>query len=102
MAEYCKQRGFRFILICASAVYKTDDEARKREIDPTFNADFFDEDLAAFADSLHIDYLGLHKPLEAHYRKTKGSLNWGHWNYEGHRVVARELSLKLENLLPDI
>jgi hypothetical protein len=101
MANFCKQRGIRFMLICATAVYKTEDQERKRKIDPSFNADFFDKDLRTFAESLHIDYLGLHKPFESHYRNTKRSLNWGHWNYEGHRVVADELSRKLENMLTE-
>ena len=98
MADFCEQKGIRFMLICASAVYRTEDQARKRKIDPSFNANFFDEDLRVYADSLHIEYLGLHKPFESRYRKTKRSLNWGHWNYYGHRAVADELCIKLENM----
>lgn len=102
MAEFCAERGIRFLLISACAVYKTEDQDRKREIDPTFKPDFFDEDLRAFADSLHIEFLGLHQPFEDHYRRTKRSLTWGHWNYEGHRVVADELAGKMESMVPDL
>jgi hypothetical protein len=102
MAEFCKQRGVRFLLICAGAVYKPEDEERRREVDPTFEADFFDTDLRAHADSLRIEFLGLHQPFERHYRATKRSLSWAHWNYEGHRVVADELVNKIEILLPEL
>jgi hypothetical protein len=102
MAEFCRQKGIRFLLICASAVYKPDDQESKRGIDPTFKADFFNIDLRAYADSLHIDFLGLHQPFESHYRTTKRSLSWAHWNYEGHRVVADELVHKIEILLPEL
>jgi hypothetical protein len=102
MAEYCANSGIRFMLVCASAVYKPEDEARRREIDPTFSAKFFDEDLRAHTDTLNMEYLGLHESFVSHYQRTGRSLTWSHWNYEGHRVVADELSDKIENTLPDL
>lgn len=102
MAEYCGQRKIRFLLICASDVYKPEDEQRRREVDPTFRADYFDTDLRALADSLQFDYISLHDPFENYYRRTKHSLNWSHWNYAGHRVVAGELVDKVESIVPGI
>ncbi|MFH1755775.1 MAG: hypothetical protein ABIA59_08750 [Candidatus Latescibacterota bacterium] len=102
MAEYCSDRNIRFMLIGATTVYKTEDLAQKLEINPTFNADFFDEDLSAHTDSLHAEYLGLHQKFAGYYQETGRSLTWSHWNYAGHRVVAAEFSRKVQQVTPDI
>jgi len=56
MAEYCKIRKIKFMLVCIDFLYKSGDEAEYISIDPTFRADFFEEDLRRYADSLGIEY----------------------------------------------
>ncbi|OOP57117.1 MAG: hypothetical protein AYP45_05355 [Candidatus Brocadia carolinensis] len=68
-------------------------------IDPTFNANFFEDDMQEYAKSLGIEYLGLQKIFRQVYEKTGISLHWSHWNYEGHKVVADILSKKLRTIL---
>jgi hypothetical protein len=102
MAEYCRIREITFLLICASPVYQTEDISRREKVDSTFRADFFDADLKVHADSLQIEYLGLHDGFKSYYEETGRSLNWAHWNYAGHRVAAGELSRKLSGILPDV
>lgn len=101
MRDYCGERNIAFVLTTGTPVYETDDVASKRAVDATFNPDFFDRDLGAWAETKGIEFFGLHGPFEAYHQETGRSLNWAHWNYDGHRVVAQALVAKLETVLPD-
>ena len=70
-----------------------------KEIDPTFQSDFFDVDLNDFAELLKIEFLGLDKPFERYCEERGRSWYWKHWNYDGHRAVSGELSAKLKSIL---
>ncbi len=66
---------------------------------PTFDPGFFDTDLGALADSTGATMVPLTRAFEARAAATGKSLNWAHWNYDGHRVVARELVAALDSML---
>jgi hypothetical protein len=96
MAAFCRGRGIRFMLVTIdNPAYIPEVEEEYKSIDPTFNANFFEDDLSDFARLLGIDYLGLQRIFTEAYKTKKIPLHWGHWNYEGHRVVADALSRKL-------
>jgi hypothetical protein len=95
IATYCKSLKIRFMLVCISLI-GPEKEAEYKSIDPSFNANCFDQDLGDFADSIGADYLGLQKPFRASYEKT-GTALLGHWNSAGHRWVSEELSFMLKN-----
>lgn len=101
MAKYCKDREINFMLVTVNIpdIYKPEDEKKYASIDPTFNANFFEDDMQEYAKSLGIEYLGLQKIFRQVYEKTGISLHWSHWNYEGHKVVADILSKKLRTIL---
>jgi hypothetical protein len=99
MADLCRREGIAFGLISSSWIYRTEACNEYRSIDPSFDPDFLEEDLGAFADSIGIDFLGLQKPFRRSYEKTGEALDWGHWNYHGHRFVAELLTAKLEEMI---
>jgi len=97
MAEICKDKGIRFLLVVEDInpkIHKT-----LKSIDPTYNPDFFEDDMRAFADSIGIEFLGLERAFREVYEKEGKSLHWGHWNYEGHELVAELLTKKLISLI---
>lgn len=102
IAEYSEGKGIRFMLATIStSAYKPEIEQQYISIDPSFNANFFEDDLREFAGTLNIDYLGLQRTFRQSYEKTGESLHWGHWNYQGHEVVADVLSDKLKRIIPE-
>jgi hypothetical protein len=99
IAEYCRERNIRFLLVCINTLFGCEDEAKYRAIDPTFRSGFFDDDLRVFAELHSIEYLGLEEPFTRYCRETGRSWYWIHWNYTGHRVISSELSAKLMSIL---
>ena len=100
MASICKDNNIRFLLVTAdTTAYRPEVEKEYKSYDPTFNSNYFEDDLALYAKSINIDYLGLQRIFRNHYNSNKKPLHWGHWNYEGHKVVAKALSNKLEDLI---
>lgn len=94
-AARCRRRGVGFVLAAAPWVYRPDAVEGYRRADPTFAPHFFDDDLAAWADSTGIEYLGLQRPFERRYAESGERLHWDHWNYAGHRVAGRKLARRL-------
>ena len=87
-------------------------------IDATFDANFFENDLRDFARSIDIEYLGLQKVFRESFEKSGLFFHWnhlsyeehitdskilvrhlGHWNYEGHKVVANALTNKIKSII---
>jgi hypothetical protein len=102
MAKKCRARGVRFVLgVVNSPACLPDVEAEYRRVDPTFDPGYFDRDLAEFADSLGVPSLGLERVLRESYETTGVAPFWdhGHWNHQGHRVVAEALVEKLGAVL---
>jgi hypothetical protein len=89
---------FVFVTIETQA-YLPENERRYRSLDPTFDPNFFDDDMGNFATSLGADYLGLERVFRQAYEERDAPLHWAHWNYAGHRAVATALASKLEPII---
>ncbi len=101
MSDYCKEKGMEFMLVTINTpAYIPEVENEFKKIDPTFSANYFEDDLSNFAESLGAEALGLQSIFREHYRNNGLALHWAHWNYEGHEVVAGALSNKLRSALP--
>ncbi len=99
MSDYCKERGIRFMLVVLNTLaYIPDVEREYVSIDPTFNVNFFEDDLRNYAILLSIEFLGLQRIFRQSYKTNHIPLHWKHWNYEGHEVVASALTKKLETI----
>ena len=99
IAEYCRAREIDFMLVCCDLHYHPDLEREYKKIDPTFDPNFFEDDLKEYARSINIEYLGLQRIFEQASREVGLSYHWrsdGHWNYQGHRLVANALVDKLK------
>jgi len=100
MSEYCKEKGMRFMLVCIDIiVYIPENEKKYKEIDSTFNANFFEDDLEDYAKLLNIECLGLQRIFRRSYERNSVDLHWGHWNYHGHKVVGESLTHKLVSII---
>lgn len=85
----------RMMLVCTDWVYRREDIRRWSGVDDTFDARFFERDLAKLSKQLGIRYVGLQTPFEDYNEGTGRALHWKHWNYEGHRLVADILADRL-------
>jgi hypothetical protein len=93
MSAKCQQLHARFLLISINLADCYPPKANElRAMDPTFNPNFFDENLAEFAAQNRIEFIGLQRIFTDEYQKNGKHLQWGHWNYDGHRLVARVLA----------
>lgn len=100
MAEYCKEKGIQFMLVTIDTdAYIPEVEKSCKTIDPTFDANFLEDDLKDYATSLNVEYLGLQRLFRQTFENTGVTLHWGHWNYEGHKVVAHALADKLNSII---
>jgi lysophospholipase L1-like esterase len=103
ISEYCKDKGIVLMLVTIDVIeYLPELEKKFKLIDPTFNANFFEDDMGNYAEFLNIEYLGLQRIFRQSYENTGVSLHWndwGHWNYQGHKLVANTLSNKLKSII---
>lgn len=89
MAEFCAERNTAFMVVTIDIkAYLPEYEEAYMDIDPTFDACYFEDDMREFADSLDIEYLGLQRVFRDAYLRIGEPLHWGHWNYRGHAVVG--------------
>ncbi len=91
MAAACAARGVTLWLMSVPPVRHPGEEAALRAIDPSFDSAFFDDDLAALADSAGAGFVALAGPFAASGRAGGEPLFWAHWSYAGHRVAADAL-----------
>lgn len=99
MAKYCKEKGIKFMLVTLpTSKYNLEKEKEYMAIDPTYNINFFEDDMREYAKSINIEYLGLGRIFRA-YEEKGIPLFWNHLNYEGHRVVADVLYNKLRSVI---
>lgn len=104
MSDYCKERGITFMLVTIDIeAYVTEMEKKYKSLAPSFNANYFEDDMEEYSGQLNIEYLGLQRVFRGYYEKTGIPLHWmrytGHWNYQGHLLVAKVLSEKIDNIL---
>ena len=102
MLSFCKEEEIVFVLMGLDDVYATEDIEYYVSQNPSFNPSYFDSDLALFSQSQGIEYIGLQAPFQHAYLEKKALLhfeNLGHWNYNGHKLVAETILQKLHQLL---
>ena len=114
MAALLKSRDIVMVLVVLDIpAYIPEIEARYKALEPAFDPLFFEHDLENFARQHGIEFVGLQSLFRKNYVQT-GPLHFsnrapikyweygahsGHWNYEGHELVARALSEKLGRIL---
>jgi lysophospholipase L1-like esterase len=106
MSRYCKDRTIDFMLVCLDLpTYKIAIEEKYKKLYPSFNSFFFEDDLRAFSSSINIEYTGLQRAFRKAYENNKVAFHFGnddgHYNYKGHRLVAKTLLPKLKSMLYD-
>lgn len=101
MARDCASRGVAFVLTSVPLVYQDTEIAQLRDIDASFDAAYFDRDLAAMADTSGFAFVPLTEAFAARWRKTGEPLHWAHWNYRGHRLVGELLAEAVTRLGSD-
>lgn len=101
MADFCFERKIKFMLVTINDgdTYLPEVEKKYKSINATFNASFFEDDLREYAKSLNIEYLGLQSIFRESYKNSGVLLHWGHWNYQGHQIVAEALYDKLNKII---
>lgn len=96
MSDYSKEHGIRFMLVTTNIHSYAYPIQR-------YNPNFFEDDLGEYSNSLNIEYMGLQRVFREYYITTGNYLDWlegyGHWNYLGHKVVADNLTNKLEEII---
>jgi lysophospholipase L1-like esterase len=90
-ARACRARGVAFVLTSVPLVYRDDEVHKLRAVDPTFDPEQVDRELAALADTTGFRFVGLTERFARRYRARGERLHWAHWNYAGHREVAAAL-----------
>jgi hypothetical protein len=102
MADTCRARNIDFMLVVMpDLLYDRELERRYRELDPGFDAFYFEKDLEDFSKAPGIHFLALKGPFSEYYQKHGRSLHWGHMNYEGHQVASESLAGSLLSILPN-
>jgi len=71
-------------------------------MDSTFGSNFFEDDLEQYTKTLGVEYLGLQRVFRQAYESKRTKLHWGHWNYQGHEVVAEALINKLHSVIHNV
>ena len=102
MARHCKARGVRFMLVVPDLyTYLPGIDQVCKRIDSSYDENFFEDDMESFAKSVDVEYLGLQRKFRQAFERDACNLHWGfgHWNYGGHDLVARELFSKLVQVL---
>jgi len=100
MADFCKSKNYRFMLVTVdNEAYIDKMENQFKQIDPTFNPNWFEDDMQQFASSIDVEYLGLQRVFRSAYAEKGIPLHWGHWNYEGHEVAANAIVEKLKTII---
>ena len=94
-----RERGVDFLLVCGSSAYEPQEVRAFQDLDPSLDADFFERDLAAHADSLGVEYLGLQTLFRAQADSGGQSLHWGHLSYRGHRAVGRAVADAVDGII---
>jgi len=99
IASRCREEGIPFGIVCSNWIYEADQIRRFRGMDSSFDPDYFENDLAALADSLGISFVGVQSTFRRDHAAHGEPLTWGHWNYRGHRIVAGLLADEIARVL---
>lgn len=103
IAERCQERGAKFLLVTVDLpAYMPQVEKEFQSVVPSYDGNFFEDDLGEFAESIGAECLGLQRLLRKAYEAQGTEFHWetwGHWNYKGHEIVADAFAEKLESMI---
>jgi len=97
MADMCIKQGARLVLASVPVAYDPADVKKAREADPTFDPEYFEKDLAAFASSQNIAFVELGSEFRDAAARGE-SLQWTHWSYAGHALAGRLIAARLATI----
>jgi hypothetical protein len=97
MAEYCRSQGMQLLVVCMPESYQEKTQERLKRIDASFEPGFFAADIESLASALRVGSLSLQNAFEAAAGKGE-TLQWVHWNYRGHALVAAQVVAALSSL----
>jgi hypothetical protein len=103
MAEFCLRKNIGFLLVAAIHSHRDAKRHRyHREVDPSFDENFFGRDLGKFSALHGIDFLNLQLPFVEFFRRSSLPIvEDGHWNLTGHQIVSDALYTKLTEIFQD-
>jgi len=90
-ARRCAAHDVECVLMSVPLAYEHGEVLACRALDPTFDPGFFDRELGALADTTGATAVALTERFVRWDLAGDGRLQWAHWNYAGHRVVATAL-----------
>lgn len=117
MIKVSKQNRTGFLLVnIDTPAYMPQIEESFKKVSPDFDPLFFEKDLEQFAQNQQVYYLSLQSLFREKFSQTGHALHWeywlqknrpyweygahtGHWNYQGHEVVAEAISQKVAEIL---
>jgi hypothetical protein len=99
ISKIVRKKSAMMLVTLNSDGWKTPEEAFLKSIDASFNPFYFEDVLKELALAENIYYLGLQTEFRKDWEKHHRELHWGHWNYEGHKVVASILAAKIAQIL---
>ena len=102
MVDFSRAKQYSFTLVTVdNQAYTPAVENQFKSIDPTFDPNYFEDDLQQFALSLGINYIGLQRVFRRAYEEKNKPFHWGHWNYEGHKVAGLYIAKRLRSIIAD-
>jgi hypothetical protein len=99
IASRCERDAVPLILMCGPTAYRADRIARWRRVAPSFEPDAIEASLRSWAGEDGPDFIGLQALFRERYASGGTDLTWSHFNYAGHRVVARALAERVSRHL---
>ena len=94
-----RKKSDMMLVTLDSRGWKTRQEELLRSKDASFNPFYFEDALKELALAEDIYYLGLQTEFRKDWEKHQRELHWGHWNYDGHKVVASVLAAKIAKIV---
>jgi hypothetical protein len=99
IARMVKQQAEMMLVTIDSAGWKTTDAECLLSKDASFDPFYFEDELGALASTAKITYVGLQREFRKDWDRNRRELHWGHWNFEGHKLVAALLAGKIAEVL---
>ncbi len=79
--------------------WKIKDEVFINGNDESFDACYCEDELGKLAKTEKIYYVGLQRKFREDWERNQRELHWGHWNYDGHRLVGSVLAGKIAQIV---
>jgi hypothetical protein len=99
IARIVRPRSDMMLVTIDSPGWKTPDAECLQSKEATFDPFYFEDELRALASAMKITHLGLQREFRKDWENHRRELHWGHWNYEGHKLVAALLAGKIATIV---